>query len=658
MDGERVGLGCSGTVVAVGAVVLAIASGLGWLAWQARQEALARAAAEAAGVSEKAAEVLGRDPAAPWDVDRSVRVLLAIDGAMAESTDVSAYVEALARMDLRDVHPGVLDGRKRILDALIRMDALQTQVEAREAAWEGSTEAILQALSVVSVSGEFSLLDPGGAIQVDRAQAARLLEQAREDRAEHDELVDAMTEVEAELLDALSAASGPHHEVLRAWDELSLVRDRAWLALHQGDWDTAIQAAEEAMRRAPREREAHWIAAAARIERDGPEALAVVGPLLQEVLEEHPDAAAPSLLLLGVAQARAGQPELARNNLMAAAVDMPRQAERLSDVLDPYRRRSWLRKSREGGFIVDQVESLMTGAGAFSPDLQLAAIAYAEGQPDVGRAKVLDHFARRRAQGAWPQVLADLKFCEETFGAAWLDVFPEESWLDLEVSSPLVGSGLKLAVRHRGETDLHNATLVLAVHMTDTFPDDWDTIRAGDTLPVLPAGETTSLGTVAIAVPVLGEIRDESAIVSMRAIVVSDEAVSWVDTPPFRAAEVAAARRGDDVESFGPLRTVVDRAGDGVVVAVELGFGKDDLRVDVPRELALVRPMFRLDVGGELIAPTENRLDASGIHLVFGGVADLDDAAARPQVALEVSSALGSVRWGFVPAGLGYRRVQ
>ena len=109
--------------------------------------------------------------------------------------------------------------------------------------------------------------------------------------------------------------------------------------------------------------------------------------------------------------------------------------------------------------------------------------AFEAGDFEAGRRKVLDHFSRRRAQRQWDLILADIALCTDLLGDDYRRIFPEDAWLDLELDEAMFGSRLSLSVANRSDRSLHNATLVLALHLTDMHVGDYATVVAGDTVP-------------------------------------------------------------------------------------------------------------------------------------------------------------------------------
>jgi hypothetical protein len=654
-----VGLGC---LVLLGFGVGAPAGALA-LYWRhaAEQERLA-AIAQAQRAKEQFDPVFQKmaveEPT--YDVDTTIRVLHEIDFAMEEHRAPHELLALMAGTDYRDVAPEVLDKRKELLQILFELYSRQTRVEDQQAVFELTGELLLSTLSVVSVSGSLDGT-PTGSLSVDREQAQELLADLKQQREDRAQLVEDITELEGRLLEANLAYAKVWRKYQDEWDHLCILRDRAYLASRDGDWATVVATTDEAIRLAPKEREAHLLGALARIEQGHPESLDAAQRILDAYLREHPDAAAPAFLLLGALEQKRGNDSASRLHLQQAAAYYPKQAARLGEMLDPYNRRAFLRQSREGSFILEEYKATMLGAGYFSPDLQLAKALFAAGDFHAGKQKVLDHFARRRAQGQWDFLLSDIAYAHDLLGGEFREIFPEESYLDLEVAPTLWGDQVKVGVRNRSARSLHNATLVLCVHFTDMLAGDYEPFTAPATLPAVPAGETTDFGAMTISADLLGKTRTVADVVSHRAILVTDEAVLWVDTEPFKIAEADEFRRAKAQGKPNPeqrtewhrtmerdlgtaTREVLVR-GAGTVVP---RYGADDLSFELPEELAIFRPNFRLEYGDAVIQPDQNVIENGKIKLTFSGVDNLDAEGAEPKDAvLVLSSVFGEfrIRW-------------
>ncbi|MEZ4237890.1 MAG: hypothetical protein R3F59_17425 [Myxococcota bacterium] len=658
------GPGCG--ALALLAVAVPVAGGLWWRhhAAQQHEQALERQEKHAEEAFAPAIERMQPAPEATWDVDRTIRVVHGLDLAMKDQHGLDDWLQVLARQDYRGVDPDVLAARQRILEVLQPLYAKQTEAEDQQAMWELTSEMLLATLSVVQVSGDVDALTPSGSFSVDRKQARTLWEDLKQRQEDHRALQREIEALDQQLFDALVDYADTYWEVVEAWDRLSVLRDRAYLAAREGDWVAAEQSAKLAIERSPTEREAHLLAAMAIIEEGVPERYDEAKALLDEAIEQHPDQTAPALLLLGVLDARRGDAAGAKLYLQQAAAYYPKQADQLLDMLDPYKMRSFLQKSREGTFIVELYRSTMLGAGYFSPDLQLARLSFQQGDFEGGRQKVLDHFARRRAQRQWDFVISDIDFCQELLGADFRKIFPEDAWLDLEVSRPMVGSGLKLAVDNRGDRTLHNATLVLALHLTDMFPGQYAAVPAPSTVPAVVAHDRTDFGTLVLpALTVADQPKTAEDIVEHRAILISDEAVVWVDTDAFKTAEAEEFRKERQAAQAGIRPPPAPKALQGtwqqvvgglsreVDLQIEQKYGKDNVLIELPRELSILHPVFRLKYGDQLLVAQDNVLKGDRIELRFAGVDNFDGAVPSDDLELVLASPLGDLVLSWAPTG-------
>lgn len=660
------------------AAVLVVALPLGGYVWwsQAAEQALREAeVAQAEAAEEQFAPMLealqagAEAPGPAYDIDKTIRVIHEIDLAMQEEQSLEEYLKWASRQDYSDVAPEVLEKRKEVLDILMRLYAKQVEAEDQAAMWEVTSELLLSTFSVVTVTGEANLVNPAAGLSVDREQAQSLLQELKDDRAAHKQLMRDITAIETELFDTMVDYGEVYYKYLEEWDQLAVLRDRAYLAAHNGDWEATLAAAELAIEKAPGEREAHLLKAMALIELDDRENAAEITELLADYVEEHPSASAPALVLLGVHQARLGDSKAAQLSFQQSAAYFPKQSDALTDMLDPYKMRSFLRKSREGSFIVELYKSTMLGAGYFSPDLQLAKTLFDQGDLEGGRAKVLDHFARRRTQQQWDFLVSDIAFCHDLLGPNFWEIFPEETYFDLEASPAMMGSSLNVAIENRSERALHNATLVLAVQLTDMYAGDYEVLPAPETLPAVVGHDTTSFGSIPIDLEVHGKAKTVDDIVHTRAILIADEAVTWVDTDAYRLAESKELREKRKTrealaktEAAPPapvehplskrhprfqstMDALLEGANDVAQVEMESKYGADNLVVKLPKELSILRPIFRLRYGETLYEATDNVITGDTIELRFQGVEnfDADGAEAPDDVELLMASPFGDV---------------
>ncbi len=671
--------GCLRPLLYAGLAVLLLAAAAGGYRWwsveQALQEQEARAEQQFGPVFDKLDEAAQAEHGPGYDIDETIKVIHDIDLALQESDSLGDYLQQMARRDYDDVAPEVLAARKELMGVLFEIYAKQAELEDQEEMWGLTSELLLSTLSVVGGDADMGPLGPTGSLQVDRDQAKALLADLKERQDARLQLGRDERALENKLIDSLVAYADVYHRYVEEWDRLCTVRDRSYLAVANGDWAEAAAAADEAIAMAPHEREAHLLKALALIEGGraaDPETAQAVQRLLAEYIDAHPDRTAPAFLLRGVLNSQLGDRDAALLDLQQAAAYYPRQADALGDMLDPYRMRSYLRKTREGSYVIELYKSTMLGAGYMSPDLQQARLAFDAGDFEGGRAKVLDHFSRRRAQEQWDFLLSDIEFAQALLGEDFRRIFPEDQYLDLVVKPGMIGSKLSVGVRNRSDRTLHNATLVLALHLTDMHPDDYETVVGGDTQPAVVAHETTDFGSVEIDLDLWGKDKGVDDIVTHRAILVTNEAVLWVDTDEYKIAEARefhdpdartaltraeAEARAGVAAGGGSRHGLVDRlledarSGSGIQID-EKALLKDGVTITLPKELAVLRPLFRLQYGDEVFTADDNLIVGDEIELRFDSVQDFgSEGHSGDQLQLVASTVLGDLVWTWGPEG-------
>ncbi|MCC7015548.1 MAG: hypothetical protein IT454_23520 [Planctomycetes bacterium] len=652
------------------ALACALAAGL-YFASREREDEAARVAREHAetvrtevepvrAAMEQAAAASG-----PYDIEATMRVVRELDLAVKHTSSLREYFESLRRTDYRRVAPEMIAARERILDVLVKYyGALERQEHEQElwqvfGRWSDELSKVLQASDVKATT-------PLGTISLSPSDPARqrvLAEERARREAQRTATFAELVRFEEELLAALDASVPVFREVEDEWARLCAQRDRAYLQAFELDFDAAAVSAQAALAMAPFDEESKLLLAltqiegAAQVAPAGAAAERQVGvdELLASVLAENPDCA-PALLLRGLWNVKRDRAAAARTDLELAMTRYPEQAERLRDVLDPYRSREYLRKTRQGGHITQLYRAMMLGANWFSPELQLARLELAQGHGPRALEHVKDHFARRRAQGQWDLVLYDLQFCEGLLGELYRDVFPEKSYLDLRIEQRTFGEAVEVTVDNRSDKTLHNAALVLAVRFTDMVEGEYEPFTVGKTQALVPANASTSFGALELEFDGLGTHKAFADVVPpIRAVLVCDEAVCWIDSIATKSERAAShgvlggdpARRPTLSER---LRGVLGGLGESNVTLerVKKLLTPDDLSIELPREIMLLGPLFRLEAGAESFDESSDgnvvhRIEGGKVRLTFEKVGKALDGSPE-ELRLVARSVLGEVR--------------
>ena len=82
----------------------------------------------------------------------------------------------------------------------------------------------------------------------------------------------------------------------------------------------------------------------------------------------------------------------------------------------------------------------------------------------------------------------------------------------------------------------------------------------------------------------------------------------------------------------------------------ERTLGKDDVLVELPRELAILRPLFRLKRGEEVFVATDNVIEGDRIALRFAGVEEFDETS-EGALELVASTPFGEILFTWAPGG-------
>lgn len=577
-----------------------------------------------------------------YDIDKTIRVIHEIDQAIINNDNLEDYLLKISKQDYRNVAPEVLEARKKLLQTTMEIYARQTKLKDQPDYWDLIREYTLAAGSGINPAGLASPI-PTDAIQFDPNLSKKTYEDYLESKKVSEEVKGEIRELKTKLLKQLYEYSTVYYKYYDEWDRVCLHRDKGYLAIKSAQWDVVENEANKAIEKAPYDKEAHVLKGLAMVAampsaaepnislNERPTVDMNTLPFLDKFIEKNPGYSAPALLLKGVYHLKKGDLKAAKLLFEESAAYYPKQADMLQNNFDPYRMRSYLRKSKEGNQITEMYKTTMLGGGFFTPDLQLAKLYYASNNPEMGKSKVLDHFQRRRNQSQWDYIISDIRFCETAFGKEFRKILPENHYLQLKVKPTLMGQKLNLSVINQSDKRLSNASLILCIQFTDMMRDDYVAIKVEKTLPAILPYEDNSYESMEIQYDMFGKMKGVDDIVTVRAIVISDEGVNWVDTEDFKFENLKKQK-----ENLNKLQ-----ADESKKMRSEFGFDKEQilsliknnarislntsklslnnvLSVNMPKELALLNPIFRLaEEGNIFIEPSKNQLNTNGISLDF-----------------------------------------
>jgi hypothetical protein len=575
-----------------------------------------------------------------YDIDKTIRTMQEIDDAVANVDNIQDYLLKISKQDYRGVAPDVLIARKKILNAVMKLYSKQAALKDQPNYWEVIKQFTLATGSGINAAGVVTM-DPTGALKYDPEMVKKTYQNYLDSKVVSDELKNEIRNIKSTLLSELYNYSETFFKYYDEWDKVCLLRDRAYLASKNGQWNDVVTFADQAIQVAPYDREAHLIKAMGMVAKmpsgttinlnEKPTDNDETVKYLDEFIANNPSYTAPALLLKGVYYHRKGDLAQAKSLYEASAANYPRQADYLLSMYDPYKMRSYLRKSNEGNAILESYKSMMLGGGFYTPDLQLAKMYYEQGNATQGREKVLDHFSRRRNQSQWDYIISDIEFCERYFGSEFNKILPENFFLELVVKPTTFGNKLDLAIKNNSDKRLTNATLILCVQFTDMMRGDYITHKVSKTLPVLIPHQSNDFETEEISYNLFGVDKKVEDIVMTRAILISDEAVNWVDTDEFKFEKIKGNKSKNPVvptDSKQPLNEELSMTKETVINLIKQNAKlsitsstlsiNDQINISMPQQLAFLHPIFRLSKDGKvLIEPTSNDLTSKNINLAF-----------------------------------------
>lgn len=520
-----------------------------------------------------------------YDIEQTVRIMNSLEIAQSKAKSFDELLLYMAKQDYTGVAPEVLACKQQIFPILEELHALEEEAEEITSAM-----SYLNSISstIGSNSTETALL--ATLLALDPTMLVSTIDSAFEAYQEQVELErktrEKIKEINRKYIAYIEEYSPVYHKYMREWNELCLIKDKTYIDLYSARYTDALNDSQKILERHPNNPEGLLLTALSHIQVadsyqeptlqqiDITEAQNLPGEqqatlptqpekanatlanphylraeqLLDSYLELYPDRAAPALLLKGVAYGKMGRSEKAYGLLDQAAIEYPRQAEALTDILNAYNNRTYLEMTAEGNYLLNYYRSTMGGYGIFSPNLQKAALLADEGRMEESREEIYKHFFRRSNQATHHCLLTDMQYCEQHLAASFKPIFMEASYMDISHASSdrFLGMGAKknkidVNYTNRSDVRLENVRLFLCIHYTDMYSDDYEVLKIPQTKNIIEPFQTITFKDVSI------EPHKVSEITRIRGIVITDDRVGWVDSPEMKIRRIVddAQRRAE-----------------------------------------------------------------------------------------------------------------
>ena len=526
-----------------------------------------------------------------YDLEKTVRVINALELAQVRSNSFDEFLDYMARQDYTGVAPDVLEAKRKLFPVLEYTYKLRQQDEQLTDVWmlmRGAArggETLVEHTSALTLfratHGDiFALMGILAGEDADRS-TSEAFAQYEKDKKLKSTIRQDLQKLRASYRQYLEDYTPIYKKYMQEYDALCIEKDKAYLDIYAGRTDEAMTHTQNILQKYPDNAEAmllqsmgHILLATTEsrnnvisVSRDlenplfpeNPDSLEIpeatappqghyakANALLQRYTALYPGRTAPALVLEGLLQQQLGNEQAAMSCFHQASVEYPRQAAQLTDMLDAYNTRNYLSQTPEGQYLRRLYASTMEGYGLFSPNL-LKAKHYADlGNLEKSREEIYNHFFRRGNQGIYDELLSDMQFCEENLYGAFKGLLLESSYIDVSVkpeSEWLFWSSdnvLRVQINNRSDLNLENVRVFLCIHYTDMYKDEYDVVKVPHSVNIIPKYSVADLDTVVIRYP--GKTSDD--ITRIRAIAMTDDRICWVDDVNYKQSRALNSARG------------------------------------------------------------------------------------------------------------------
>lgn len=510
-----------------------------------------------------------------YDLEKTVRVMNALELAQVNSQNFDDFLKVMARQDYEGVAPDVLEAKQKMLPILQYMYQLQALDKSLSDVWMLARSAATGGMEMtrrVNVMDIVNTMMGNPIVLLDifhHEDASKVTHKAftnyRKDKELRQNVRNDIAKLEASYLQYLSDYAPIYHKYMKEYDAFCVEKDKVYLDLYSGQPEIALKGADNMLKKYPQCAEAQLLKAQAEIiigVKTNPHSLPKGGDLkvisekesisvsdsnnslphregwggsafstLDTYIAQHPDKSAPAMLLRGVLYQRLGNAEQALSCFHQASVEYPRQADQLSDMFDSYCMRNYLNKTSEGLYLLQLYRSMMEGNGLFSPNLMKAKYYADNGRQEESRNEIYNHFFRRGNQKYYDGLLSDMQFCEKNLPVGFKQLLIDRKFLDVKVEPDpqwLIltdDDEMQVTVRNKSGKRLENVRLFLCIHFTDMYKDEYHVVKVPQTMSIIEPNEEIKMTDVPLG------FRDKTYddITRIRAIAMTDDRLCWVD---------------------------------------------------------------------------------------------------------------------------------
>ena len=595
----------------------------------------------------------------PLDLEKTIRLFHILNDGYSTSKDMFEYLQFLATQDYSGIPEEVLEAEKKLLPLYkgIRSAEYDLNETQKKRYWNAIKKSVdlkkvTSPIAQIAATGGFDPTSLLSLATVGVSSGTNFYNEIQKSDEIEESAKKALEENKEAYLNYLTEYTVLYLKYLAEWNEMCLLRDKAYLAINNGDIEGALASLDAVLQKYPTDSESLLLKSfcllykseqSENISNDKRNA-DIAKDILNQYIAEHSDRAAPALVLLGAYYTMHGDETKAATLFDQSSVEYPREAEKLLDMYNSYNYRNYILKSKEGHVILEHYKSMMEGFGFYSPNFQKAMIAYNKGNFFKAKDEILKHFFRRGNQDVYDYLISDMKFVERFMPKILDMIFEEHSFLDLQTYNPTLSFSDKLAIEieNRSDKRLSNVRLFICLHMTDMYADDYLVKKMETTINNIEPYSKASFGKLQLNYELNGKQKNSvEDIVSARAIIMTDSLIIWVDQDKIKRTNISKNMGGKRFSKATLYQLTTGcsyemKEKEGLLSSV---VGSKKMVFHFPRTLVTLNPFFSF---GELnskdaVQATSVVLNGENIDVSF----DKQTAFASKTVPLYVSTLEG-----------------
>ena len=498
----------------------------------------------------------------PLDLEKTIRLFHILNDGYSTTESMFEYLQFLATQDYSGIPNEVLEAERKLLPLYkgIRSAEYDLNETQKKRYWNAIKKSVdiknvTSPIAQIAATGGF---DPTAFLSLATmgvSSGTNFYNEILKNDEIEKSAKKALEENKDAYLNYLSEYSMLYLKYLAMWNEMCLLRDKAYLAINNGDIDGALESLNAVLQKYPTDSESQLLKSFCLLYK-AEKGLVFSGDvhnadnardILNQYIKEHPDKAAPALLLLGTYYTLQGDLTKAATLFDQSSVEYPREAEKLLDMYNSYNYRNYILKSKEGHVVLKHYKSMMEGFGFYSPNFQKAMVAYNKGNYSGAKEEILKHFFRRGNQEVYDYLISDMKFVEQYMPKILDMIFEEHSFLDLQTYNPTLSFSDKLAIEieNRSDKRLSNVRLFICLHLTDMYADDYLVKKMETTINNIEPYSKANFGKLQLNYELFGKQKNSvEDIVSARAIIMTDSLIIWVDEDKIKRTNITKKMGG------------------------------------------------------------------------------------------------------------------